>query len=256
MEFLVELKSRNELLFYFGLINLSLGLVFAGLSMLTNIKVAGVNAWYKPTKFALSIGLYALTMGWLMYHLPQSKSIDFCSWIIVIMLGFEIIYIGLQAGRGQLSHFNLSSPLYSNLYGLMALAATVVSFLTLYVGILFFQADLPHLPDYYVWAIRLSMILFFIFAMEGFVMGSNLSHTIGGQDGSKGLPFLNWSRKFGDPRVAHFIGMHAIQVLPLLAYYILKDVRLTFAATLLYALLAFYVLIQALQGKPFLKFIN
>lgn len=256
MKFILELKSRNELLFYFGLVNLVLAVLFAIFSLFINIQVAGANAWYKPVKFAMSIGIYALTMGWLMYYLPQSKSIIICNWLIILMLGFEIIYIGLQAGRGQLSHFNISSPLYSILYNLMAIAATVVSFVTLYIGIRFFQNNFLKLPNYYVWSIRFGLILFFIFSLEGYVMGANLSHTIGGADGGNGLLFLNWSRQFGDPRVAHFIGMHALQVLPILAYYILKDVKLTFVVAILYALLACYVLVQALQAKPFLKFLN
>lgn len=253
MGFLFELKDRNELLFYFGMANLSLSILFTILSFITTIEVTGTNAWYKPIKFALSIGLYALTMGWLMYYLPQTKSIDICSWLIVLLLGFEIIYIGIQAGRGQLSHFNQSSNFYNGMYGLMAIAATVVSLITLYIGLLFFQIDLPSLPDYYVWAIRLGLILFFIFSMEGFIMGASLSHTIGGPDGGESIPFLNWSRKYGDPRVAHFIGMHAIQVLPLLAYYILKDIRLTIAVSIVYMLVALYVLVQALNGQPFIK---
>ncbi|EAY23855.1 hypothetical protein [Microscilla marina] len=256
MDFIIELKHRNEWLFYFGVANLILTALFAALSFITNIQVAGVNAWHKPIKFALSIGVYAFTMGWLMYYLPQSRSTTVCSGLIVVMLTFEIVYIGLQAGRGQLSHFNISSPLYSHLYMGMAIAATIVSLITLYIGVLFFQSDLPHLSKHYVWAIRFGLLLFVIFSLEGFVMGANLSHTIGGPDGGKGLYFLNWSRKFGDPRVAHFIGMHALQVLPILAYYVLKNTRLTIVVAILYTLLALYVLIQALQAKPFLKFIN
>jgi len=252
MDFILELKSRNKSLFYFGFTNLTLAFLFAVLSFLTNIQVADVNAWYKPVKFALSIGIYALTMAWLMHYLPKTKSINVCSWLIIIMLGFEIVYIGLQAGRGQLSHFNLSSPLYSSLYTLMAISAAVASFVTLYIALRFFQSSFPDLPDYYVWAIRFGLILFFIFSMEGFLMGANLSHTIGGPDGGKGLPFLNWSRKFGDPRVAHFIGMHALQLLPLLAYHVLKNLKLTISVAMLYTLLACYVLVQALQAKPFL----
>lgn len=252
-EFILALATRNEILFWFGLANLFLALIFSILSFTTQIEVAGVNAWYKPVKFALSIGIYSLTMGWFVHYLEDFKALPAFNWSVVILLGLEIIYIGIQAGRGMLSHYNLSTPFYGGMYVVMAVAATGVSLWTAYIAILFFQSSFPSLPDYYVWAIRLGLMLFVIFSLEGFVMGSRLSHTIGGPDGNHGLPFLGWSLKFGDPRVAHFLGMHALQVLPLMAFYVLRNVKLTIILGILYFLLALLTLIQALQGKPFTK---
>lgn len=250
IDFIQNIKTRNEMLFYFGLICCLCSIVFLALTKLTNTHIYNVNAWFKPFKFALSIGLYAWTMAWFCHYLPSFNS-TFFNWTIIILLGFEIIYIAFQAGKGELSHYNLSTPVYAALYSMMALAATLVTVYTAYVGYLFFINDFPTLPMHYVWAIRLGIVIFVVFSFEGFVMGSRLTHTIGGEDGSTGIPLVHWSTKFGDPRIAHFIGMHALQVLPILSFYLIKNTKGTFACAALYAMLAVFTLIQALQGKPF-----
>jgi hypothetical protein len=247
--FLQELKSRNESLFYFGMICLLFSFVFLMLAKISNVQVFNVSAWYKPFKFAFSTFLYAWAMAWYCAYLPQFN-INLFNWSIIILLGFEIIYIAIQAQRGQLSHFNISTSFYATMYSLMAFAAGAVTIYTAYIGILFFKGDFTDLPTYYLWSIRLGIIIFVVFCFEGFVMGSKLTHTIGGPDGGAGLPLLNWSTKFGDPRIAHFIGMHALQVLPFLSFHVFKNTKATVALASVYAILATFTLIQALQGKP------
>jgi len=214
--------------------------------------VMGVNAWYKPFKFAFSTFLYAWAIAWYCAYLP-SLNLKLTNWIIISMLGFEIIYIAIQAARGQLSHFNLSTPMYATLYSCMAAAASIVTIWTAYIGYLFFSEKITEIPDYYLWSIRLGIFIFVIFSFQGFLMGSRMTHTIGGQDGGPGIPVLNWSSKYGDPRIAHFIGMHALQVLPIISFYLLKNIKATIILGLLYFILAIFTLIQALQGKPLFK---
>ena len=81
-------------------------------------------------------------------------------------------------------------------------------------------------------------------------MGSRLSHTVGALNDNSNLFILGWSKTVGDLRVAHFIGMHALQVLPILSFYLLKNTKLTIAVAFIYSLLALLTLLQALKGKP------
>jgi hypothetical protein len=251
-DFFVQLKQRNETLFYFGLICGVLAILFLVFTRTSSTQVNHVSAWFKPFKFAASICLYAWTMAWYCYYLP-SFNLSLFNYSVVLLLGFEIVYIAIQANKGELSHFNISSSLYATLYIFMAVAASTIAVYTAYVGYLFFTTDLPNLPQYYVWSIRLGIILFVVFSFEGFLMGSRLSHTIGGADGGPGIPILNWSTQYGDPRIAHFIGMHALQVLPILSFYLLKNTKATFVIAFMYAVLAVFTLVQAMKGKPFFR---
>lgn len=251
MSFLVELKSRNEVLFYFGAACLVAALVFLVLTRFTAVQVYGVNAWFKPFKFALSTCLFAWAMAWYCHYLT-GFNLQLFNWTVVVLLGLEIAYIALMAGRGDISHYNVSTPVRSALFSMMALAASIVTLYTAYVGILFFTQSFPELPNYYVWAIRLSLIIFVVFAFEGFAMGARLSHSVGAVNDNSNWFIVGWSKTVGDLRVAHFIGMHALQVLPVLSFYLLKSTRATILVALVYALLAVFTLVQALQGKPLL----
>lgn len=248
-DFFLTLQNRNDVLFGFGLVCWGLSFIFLVLTRLSSLEILNVSVWYKPFKFASSIAMYSWTMAWYCTYLGDSFNQRLFGWVVVVLLGFELFYISIQAGRGQLSHFNLSTPLYATLYYAMALAATFITLYTAYVGLLFCVCGFPQLPEYYVLAIRCGICLFVIFSLEGFVMGSRLTHTIGGPDGGPGLPILNWSTRFGDPRIAHFIGMHALQILPLLSYYWLRNTTLVLLAALLYLILSVFTLWQALNGK-------
>uniref|UniRef100_UPI0040470C26 hypothetical protein n=1 Tax=Algoriphagus sp. TaxID=1872435 RepID=UPI0040470C26 len=250
--FLSELKSRNETLFYYGLLCLVLGLIFLVVSKTSSTQVYGVSAWLKPFKFALSTFLFAWAMAWYCSYLVDFNQSLF-NWSVILLLGFEIVYIAIMAGKGEISHYNTSSPLYASLFSMMALAATLVTLYTAFVGFQFFTQSFPQLPPYYLWAIRLSILIFVIFSFEGFAMGSRLSHTVGAVNDNSNLWILGWSKIVGDLRVSHFIGMHALQVLPVLSYYLIKNTKGTLILALLYGILALFTLVQALQGKPLLR---
>ena len=89
------------------------------------------------------------------------------------------------------------------------------------------------------------------------IMGA---HTVGAPDGGPGLSGTGWSTEHGDLRIPHFIGLHALQVLPLIAFMMRRRrlssdtrVRLTLTAAGSYFTLVVLLLIQALRGQPILR---
>ncbi len=84
------------------------------------------------------------------------------------------------------------------------------------------------------------------------MMASRLAHTVGAPDGGPGLAITNWSTGHGDLRVAHFLGMHALQLIPLFGYYVARRPRQVILLATGYFLLVTLLLAQALAGKPLL----
>jgi hypothetical protein len=93
-----------------------------------------------------------------------------------------------------------------------------------------------------------------IFAIGGHVMASLQHHTIGAPDGGAGLPFFNWSTQHGDLRAAHFLGMHALQLLPLMGYYISRRSIVTVLLSIVYFLVVAAIFIQAMGSRPLIQF--
>ncbi len=251
--FFLELQNRNELLFWFGWINVIGALACLLLIQTTTTEVLGINAFVKPLKFFLSTVAVTWSMAWYMSYLNQPIPVKIYSWVLILMLSFEVFYITLRAAQGQLSHFNISSAFNGTMFSLMGLAISIFTLWTAYIGYLFFVNDFPDLTLSYVWGIRLGILFFVVFAFEGGMMGAKLSHTIGAPDGGVGLPLTNWSVRAGDLRIAHFIGMHALQLLPLLSYFFVRNVKVVMVISFVYFVITSLVFIQALLGKPLIK---
>jgi hypothetical protein len=251
MNYFAELHRRNPLLARFGWLNLvAFGLLFI-LSLIDSRQITGLNAWVKPMKFALSVLIFVWTMGWLLAYLPGTRLARGLSWGIVVCMTVEQLCIIGQAARGTTSHFNTSSALNGAIFTTMGVFITLNTILVTVAAGAFFANRFPTLPPAYLWGIRLGLALFVVFSFEGMHMAGVLrSHTVGAPDGGPGLPFVNWSTRHGDLRVAHFVGLHALQVLPLFGYFVARASWQTVLFGLAYGTGAFGLYLRALADRP------
>jgi hypothetical protein len=250
--FFSELNRRNKILYIFGWVNIIAAIACLILTRSDDTIVLGINAWIKPMKFYTSIAIFCWTIAWYMEYLDAKRKVRAYSIMVVIVMTIEMTVITWQAANGRLSHFNITTPLYAILFALMGIAITILSLWTGYIDYLFFRQKLFSVPMNYIWGIRIGILLFVIFSFEGGLMASRMAHTVGAEDGGPGLPIVNWSRSYGDLRVAHFFGMHALQVIPLTSYFLTKNKKQVFLFSAVYFLLVLVIFVRALNGMAFL----
>ncbi len=217
-ELMREIYRRDRVLAGTGWLHLALLILFVVFAFFDGRTVTGVNPWLKPSKFAISIAVYTFTLAWFVPYLSHyRRAVKLISWGTAFVFVGEIICVASQAARGVPSHFNISSAYDASVFSLMGLLIIFNTVLVILTLCLFFGRTQP-LPRAYLWGIRLGLLLFFLASVEGYAMVSNMAHTVGLPDGGAGLPIVNWSTRGGDLRVAHFLGFHALQILPLAGY--------------------------------------
>ena len=251
-----DLVQINPWLAWLGVLHLLLGVVLLLVMPFNSGEVLGINSLIKPVKFAFSIAVYAWTMALILPYIATGKQILIYSIMAILVMGFEQTVITIQAFRGELSHFN-TSPVGSLLFGLMGMAIATLTIWTLVLAVRSFWVQFEPVDPMILRGIQVGIVVFAIAGFLGFYMGSQLAHTVGAPDGGPGLPFVNWSTSFGDVRVAHFFGLHALQVFPLLA---LLFTRFTFSgkewvfygAMAVYTVYVLFVALQAFMAKPFI----
>jgi hypothetical protein len=256
-----ELWREQRVLIAGGLAFMGLLLILAVVSLLDSEQILGINRWIKPMKFSVSITIYLWTLAVFLYFLPgYEKSSRAIGWGAALVMAGEIVLIVMQAARGATSHFNNRTPFDSAVFSFMGLLILVNTVLLVYLTYLYFRAR-PDLPEAVVWGMRLGLIIFLLASFEGAYMAQGAGHAVGVKDGGAGLPFVNWSTEGGDLRVAHFVGMHAFQAVPLFAlmliglkrrFLAIRATALTVAFAILYCAAFTLVFMQALKGRPLL----
>ncbi|MEM1244872.1 MAG: hypothetical protein AAGA81_04540 [Acidobacteriota bacterium] len=249
-----ELHRRDPLLSWVGWLHVVLALAALVLMSVDGRQITGVNAWVKPFKFCLSITIYCWTVGWLLEHLRHRPR-----WARVLSIGvavsmvIEIACILVQAARGTTSHYNVSSAFDIAVFSTMGNLIAVNTLLAVAMLWLFFRRG-TGIESTYLWGIRAGLCVFLLGSAAGGQMIALGAHTVGAPDGGPGMPLLDWSRIAGDLRIAHGLGLHALQALPLAGFWLGRagKPRLFAGFTGLYvaALAALYL--QAMAGIPLL----
>lgn len=248
-------------------------LAVAAVGMLVDPRtITGAPAWLKPAKFAASIAIYTATLAWIFSLIPEwVRTRRVVGWMTAVVLVVEMAIIAGQAFRGTTSHFNVGTALDGVLFSIMGLAIVTQTLTSIAVAVALWRQQFEDRA--LGWALRFGMTLTIVGALTGGLMtrptaaqleaaraGERMTiagaHTVGAPDGGPGLPGTGWSTQHGDLRVPHFIGLHALQALSIVAIVLARRrvsdavrVRLIVTAAASYGALFVILLVQALRGQ-------
>jgi hypothetical protein len=260
-------RWHRPLMIFTGLMGVTAAVALVGIFVDPRI-LTGVPIWLKPFKFAISLAIYGITIAWMLSLLPRrSRIAEWAATLIVAMASIEMIAIVGQVIRGQTSHFNDTTPLNSAVWSAMGIAVTVLFVAHLVIAVAAARQRIADRAATYAVRLGLGLSLLGMLAAVPMVLPSRApagmagisgAHTVGLPDGGPGLPLVGWSTVGGDLRIGHFVGLHALQALPLLAIalHLLRHrldeatrVRLLLVAAAAYAALTVSLTWQAVRGQ-------
>jgi hypothetical protein len=248
-------------------------LLSAGGLLVDDRTLLGEPIWLKPVKFSVSIGIYTVTLAWLISLLrKRTRTIWWLGTISAVALVVEMVVIIGQVLRGRSSHFNNATDLDSTLFTVMGASIVVLWVANVVIGVLVLRERFADAPT--LWAIRIGLLVALAGMAVAFMMPSPTeaqmaienaggrasmigAHSVGVADGGPGMPLTHWSTTGGDLRIPHFLGIHALQALPLLAMFLRRfsghavvvQTRLVFVGAAAYVGLFGLVTWQALRGQ-------
>ncbi|MFJ9144603.1 hypothetical protein [Streptomyces griseus] len=240
--------------------------------------LVGAPIWAKPFKFSVSFVAYCLTLAWMLTLLTRGRRIGrWAGHVVVLTSLVEMVIITVQVVRGKRSHFNTATAFDSALWNTMGMTIVVLWAATLVIAVLLLRTRIADRAE--ALSVRGGLLIALAGAALGFLMTlpsesqqavGNLdasdaigAHSVGVPDGGPAMALTGWSTTGGDLRAPHFVGMHALQLIPLLLIALvllaprcapLRDagvrLRLVRVAVAGYAALVALITWQALRGQP------
>jgi len=234
-----------------------------------------VPIWLKPFKFSISSLIFISSILYFLKYISNKKYLLITNKVVSYGLMIELFIIFLQVFRGRMSHFNNQTLEDMILFQIMAITIVCVWLgFGVYAWKLFKTSE--YMDDIIFKGIQVGVIITFLtmpfaFTMPqpsktqlqeiiknksqvGLIIGS---HTVNEKDPTQTIPLTGWAKTGGDLRIAHFLGLHALQIIPILSI-LLNGMSLSIpnkknilrAIGLFYFLFVVMVLIQALKGIP------
>jgi len=218
----------------------------------------GPVSWRKAITFGFSFGITTFSLAWVMNFLPKYR---LRNWLLMGTLGVamfvEVFLVTMQRWRGTASHFNFTTPFDAAVFSWMGVMIGFVGIVVLLMTLWSFFS--LKTSSSMALAIRVGLVLLVISqTFGGITIGNGLQKVFEPETQkfvSSGIESASIFGTAGNMKVPHAVTLHAIQVLPLLAWLLFftrrsesRRTKTTLMAAVGYIGLAVVIAIQTFSG--------
>jgi hypothetical protein len=250
-----ERTSYQSFLYGAGVLLLASGLFHTLVFLVDGGGWDGPLSWRKPILFGFSFGITVLTLGWVLSFLPRRRGLG---WLLAGALGVasvaEVLLITMQRWRGVPSHFNEATAFDAAVFNAMGVMVAVAALVIAMVTVLSF-ASLRAAPSMAA-AIRVGLVLL----VAGQLLGGAIIANGMGKSEAQAVAAGSTFGAAGGMKVPHAVSLHAVQLLPALAWLLgftgwteRRRTRVVLVAAAGYLGLFAVTVVQTFSGVPTLE---
>ena len=208
-----SLSWPSKLLLGYGLSMLIAWALTYAWSLHDHRLIREVGVWVKPMKFMAATSLFAFTTVWVLQvvhsSVDHSEAFVWIAALLVLTSLFEVVYISYQASQASASHYNVSDPFHAFMFGVMGLAAVGLTASQAWLAWEIWQEQRGGVIPVETLGVIIGLVLTFVLStVSGFMLGGNQPPA------GQGIPLVGW-HLYKDIRPAHFLGVHAQQLIPI-----------------------------------------
>jgi hypothetical protein len=241
--------QRNKWLYWTGCLFFFTAKVCLGLFLFDIKQISGVYIWLAPFQIAMGSGVLLFTMAWLLHVINNKNHRNWVSIIYLFAVLSVFILNAFHAVRGKTFNSLQQTPLDEFVNYLTILFCLIIFINQVIItGMIFLQKKNMH-SQHYTWGIRSAMMVFSIFMLISLVIyfaGHKINPSLNVFDVFFGMAWGNQSIYL---KISYYLGLHSIQLIPLLSYYLFEKKKQVIVFSFAYITLIILLLFLGIFGK-------